>query len=151
MKGQSALEYLITYGWAILVILVVLAVLWYYGIFNPARWAGESVTEGSAFKVVDKNLVSTGILTLTLGNKAGTTVNITSLTVTGDITGTKALTPPETVVAGANIVANYTIIVGGLSSASVGSFARFTVTIGYDVIGGIPGKTDVAQFSIKVS
>lgn len=39
MKGQTALEYLITYGWAILVILVVLAVLWYYGIFNPAKWS----------------------------------------------------------------------------------------------------------------
>jgi len=38
MKGQTALEYLITYGWAILVILVVLAVLWYYGVFNPVKW-----------------------------------------------------------------------------------------------------------------
>jgi hypothetical protein len=151
MKGQTALEYLITYGWAILVILVVLAVLWYYGIFNPARWAGESVTEGSAFKIVDKNLVSTGILTLTLGNKVGTTVNITSLNVTGDITGLKLVAPPETVVAGANILAPYQITVTGLSSASVGSFARFTVTINYDAIGGISGKKDVAQFSIKVS
>jgi len=151
MKGQTALEYLITYGWAILVILVVLAVLWYYGIFNPARWAGESVTEGSAFKVVDKNLVSTGTLTLTLGNKAGTTVNITNIAVTGDIVGTYPVSPEETVVAGANIAAPYPITVTGLSAASVGSFARFTVTITYDVVGGISGKTDVAQFSIKVS
>jgi len=33
MKGQTALEYLITYGWAVLIILVVLAVLYYYGAF----------------------------------------------------------------------------------------------------------------------
>lgn len=38
MKGQSALDYLVTYGWSILVILVVLAVLWYYGIFDPDKW-----------------------------------------------------------------------------------------------------------------
>ena len=151
MKGQTALEYLITYGWAILVILVVLAVLWYYGIFNPARWAGESVTEGSAFKIVDKNLVSSGTLTLSLGNKVGTTVSITSLNVTGDIIGYKIVTPAETVVAGANILAPYQITVTGLGTASVGSFARFTVTIHYDVVGGIGNKTDVAQFSIKVS
>ena len=43
MKGQTALEYLITYGWAILVILVVLAVLWYYGIFTPAKWSGVKI------------------------------------------------------------------------------------------------------------
>lgn len=38
MKGQTALEYLLTYGWAILIILVVLTVLWYYGIFEKNRW-----------------------------------------------------------------------------------------------------------------
>jgi len=38
------MEYLITYGWAILVILVVLAVLWYYGIFNPAKWEKQCPT-----------------------------------------------------------------------------------------------------------
>ena len=38
MKGQTALEYLIVYGWAILVILVVLAVLWYYGVFDINKW-----------------------------------------------------------------------------------------------------------------
>jgi hypothetical protein len=38
MSGQSTLEYLVTYGWAVLVILVVLAVLWYYGIFDGAKW-----------------------------------------------------------------------------------------------------------------
>ena len=152
MKGQTALEYLITYGWAILVILVVLAVLWYYGIFNPARWAGESVTEGSAFKIVDKNL-QVGTLKLTLGNKAGTTVAINSINVSGDVYNTALYTTglPETVVAGANIVGTYEIPVAGLSAGSVGSFARFTVTVNYDVVGGITSKTDVAQFSIKVS
>ena len=34
-KGQAALEYLMTYGWAILAVVVVLAVLWYLGIFTP--------------------------------------------------------------------------------------------------------------------
>jgi TRAP-type C4-dicarboxylate transport system permease large subunit len=152
MKGQTALEYLITYGWAILVILVVLAVLWYYGIFNPARWAGESVTEGSAFKIVDKNL-QVGTLKLSLGNKAGTTVTINSINVSGDVYNTALFVTglPETVVAGANIVGTYEIPVEGLSAGSVGSFARFTVTVNYDVVGGIADKTDVAQFSIKVS
>jgi len=44
LKGQTALEYLITYGWAILVILVVLAVLWYYGVFNPNKWEKQCPT-----------------------------------------------------------------------------------------------------------
>ena len=33
-RGQSAMEYLMTYGWAILVVLIVLAALFYLGVFN---------------------------------------------------------------------------------------------------------------------
>ncbi len=33
-KGQAAMEYLMTYGWAILVIVIVLAALLYLGVFN---------------------------------------------------------------------------------------------------------------------
>ncbi len=36
-KGQSAMEYLMTYGWAILIIAVVLGILYYLGIFNSAN------------------------------------------------------------------------------------------------------------------
>jgi hypothetical protein len=38
MKGQTALEYLITYGWAVAVIMVVLMVVWYYGVFDSSIW-----------------------------------------------------------------------------------------------------------------
>ena len=34
-KGQSALEYMMTYGWAILIIVIVAVILYSMGIFNP--------------------------------------------------------------------------------------------------------------------
>ena len=34
-KGQSALEYLLTYGWALVVIVIVVAALFAFGVFNP--------------------------------------------------------------------------------------------------------------------
>jgi hypothetical protein len=34
-KGETAIELLMTYGWAILIILIVAGVLAYYGIFSP--------------------------------------------------------------------------------------------------------------------
>ena len=42
MKSQSAMEYLMTYGWAILVIAVVLAALYSLGIFNPNTFAPKA-------------------------------------------------------------------------------------------------------------
>ena len=38
-KQQSAMEYLMTYGWAILIIAVVLGVLYYLGVFNSSNLA----------------------------------------------------------------------------------------------------------------
>ena len=34
-KAQTAMEFLMTYGWAILIVLIVLAVLFSFGVFNP--------------------------------------------------------------------------------------------------------------------
>ncbi|MCL5102228.1 MAG: LamG domain-containing protein [Candidatus Marsarchaeota archaeon] len=42
MKAQSAMEYLMTYGWAILVIAIVLAALYGLGVFNPLTFAAKA-------------------------------------------------------------------------------------------------------------
>ena len=37
-KGQAAMEFLMTYGWAILVVLVAIGALAYFGVLNPSRF-----------------------------------------------------------------------------------------------------------------
>ena len=41
-KSQSAMEYLMTYGWAILIIAVVLVALFQMGVFNSANFAPKA-------------------------------------------------------------------------------------------------------------
>jgi len=41
-KAQSAMEYLMTYGWAILIISIVLAALFQLGVFNPMTFAPKA-------------------------------------------------------------------------------------------------------------
>src|SRR5690348_13976655 len=41
-KAQSAMEYLMTYGWAILIIAVVLGALYQLGVFNPNGLSGKA-------------------------------------------------------------------------------------------------------------
>src|SRR3989338_8439139 len=43
-KGQAALEFLMTYGWAILVVLIVIGALAYFGILNPSILLPEKCT-----------------------------------------------------------------------------------------------------------
>jgi len=52
---QGAMEYLMTYGWAILVIAVVLGVLYQLGVFNPATFSPKATSGScSVFKNVNQ-------------------------------------------------------------------------------------------------
>ena len=41
-KGQAAVEFLMTYGWAILVVLISVAALAYFGVLNPSQKLPET-------------------------------------------------------------------------------------------------------------
>ena len=49
MKGQSAIEYLTTYGWAILVLVIILGLLVGSGIFSPNYLVTEECNIGPKF------------------------------------------------------------------------------------------------------
>ena len=73
---QAALEYLMTYGWAILVILVVGFALYTLGVFSPRQFTGRQVSGISYFEVIDFKLDTDGVFILDLGNKYGKAIVI---------------------------------------------------------------------------
>ncbi len=46
-KAQGALEFLMTYGWAFLVILVMIGALAYFGVLNPTKFLPDKCTFGT--------------------------------------------------------------------------------------------------------
>ena len=48
-KGQGALEFLMTYGWAFLVILIMIGALAYFGVLNPQRFLPDRCMFTSQF------------------------------------------------------------------------------------------------------
>src|SRR5512143_1668778 len=50
MKGQAAIEFFMTYGWAILVLIIVLGVLVSSGIFSPNYLVSEECSFGTNLK-----------------------------------------------------------------------------------------------------
>ena len=80
MKGQTAVEYLMTYGWAILIILIVAGVLAYYGIFAPAGFLGPSASGFSQVYVLSPwDFKAGGDLTVQIENRVGTGINVTNI------------------------------------------------------------------------
>lgn len=83
------MEYLVTYGWAILAIVIIAAVLWYTGVFNPSKIAGGGKSGGGfgVFTYSD-HVVSTTAVSVRLGNAVGRSINVTDATVKGVACGT---------------------------------------------------------------
>lgn len=82
-RGQVALEFLLTYGWAILLITVIALLLWQMGVFNPA---GQVRPGSSGFWGVvpfeDFTYNDEGVLMIPISNKVGGRIDITAVNAT---------------------------------------------------------------------
>lgn len=82
-RGQAAMEFLMTYGWAILVVLVVIGALAYFGILNPSTLLPErcELQMGIACKdhLVTTNTSDEGQILFTIENGRGSDIYITRI------------------------------------------------------------------------
>ncbi|MEK6917714.1 MAG: hypothetical protein AABW51_02090 [Nanoarchaeota archaeon] len=81
-KGQAAMEFLMTYGWAILAAVIVVGVLWYL-IGNPANLAGDRFQLSAPLVANAMSLTSlpvgTGSVTIEFRNGQSQTITVTSI------------------------------------------------------------------------
>ena len=79
-KGQASLEFLMTYGWAILVVMVVIGTLAYFGILNPSILLPEKCTFQLGLYCKDHRIdADTASIRLLLENGMGQGIIITRL------------------------------------------------------------------------
>src|SRR3989338_1165342 len=94
-KGQAAMEFLMTYGWAILAAIVAIGVLAYFGVFSPGKLTGSSAIVNNPF-YASSWLVNTSTVQLELTNNGGDVLIVNNVLVngTGASTGTECATIP---------------------------------------------------------
>jgi hypothetical protein len=68
-RAQAAMEYLMTYGWAILIIAVVLGSLAYLGVFSPS--IGNTCTQQSGYLCTGLVYAHAGTMTVTIAEMSG--------------------------------------------------------------------------------
>jgi len=88
-KAQGALEFLMTYGWAFLVILIMIGALAYFGILNPSKFLPDRCQFGSQVScrqfVINSDDGTTGpTMALEVTNNFGRSVYVYSPTLTTD-------------------------------------------------------------------
>jgi hypothetical protein len=146
-RGQAALEYLMTYGWALVIIVVVAGILFFI-ISSPSGGVSCSSNDPTKFPVVSSNVISTdstseikltngtgGQITVTgtagttpfvvTGAALGATINATLMTATGM---TKVVGGGASVI----IVPDYGTTTWGTTENKTGSYTvTYTDQFGY--------------------
>jgi uncharacterized protein (UPF0333 family) len=77
-KSQAALEFLMTYGWAILVVLVAIGALAYFGVLSPEKFLPSKCTLPAGVACVDFKIEAAGV-TVVLRNGLG--ADLTAVTI----------------------------------------------------------------------
>ncbi len=151
-KSQSALEYLMTYGWAILIIVIVAAVLDAMGIFNPAAAANVPFTvTGTSGTVIAAGQGNATQIYLTIYDQTGYPVTIDYLSFeSGGATYSAfgcAGFPPYQLVAGQSTICAIRSSPNGNFRSPLGG----QVSITYLEDNGVPGQNFMTTSSIRMS
>ncbi len=80
-KGQAAIEFMMTYGWAILVVMIAIAALATFGIMNPSKYLADKCMFTNNFQCIDYQ-INTTTTSITLVNGLGHKVYNFSATMT---------------------------------------------------------------------
>ena len=146
-KAQAAMEYLMTYGWAILIVIIVAAALYALGVFNPATWTGTRSTGFANIGApVDWYYNSTGEFYITLKNSLGSPITISSVTAACGTGGAAVdLGPSGNPVIGAGGTVEYFITTANATYCApltAGSSYSTQVSVSYTKTGGQYSQTD---------
>jgi hypothetical protein len=132
-KGQGAMEYLMTYGWAILVVMIVGIVMWQLGIFN----LGSTSVTSSGFPKIKPQLTSckmstAGAFSCLFTNGAGSGITINMISATAGVGGTCATTLPA-INSKVAVGDNFQVSATGCKTGAVGDPYTATLYISYTV------------------
>ena len=146
-KGQAAMEFLMTYGWAILVVLIAIGALAYFGVLNPSRYLPNSCIIGTGFGCEDYKVNATTVQLILINglgeDLTATNVAISGCTVSLEADGNDAWTDGSTL-GGAD-----GITLAGCTNGAAGSRFKEDVTVTYTTSSGISHST-VGQIISKV-
>jgi len=76
---QAAMEYLVTYGWAILILAIVVGVLWYVGVFSNLSGSSSTCIGASDYLCGAPVLASNGLISVTMEQLGTTAPTITGM------------------------------------------------------------------------
>ena len=144
-RGQAAMEFLMTYGWAILVVLAAIAALAYFGVLSPEKFLpNKCILEPGIACISDK--VEPDKITLVISNGLGRTFIVTNIAVTSSA-GTCSSAFSETMASGQD----HTFVIGGsCNNGVVKDKYKGDITLSYTEKDTNLSKTSYGNLNTKI-
>jgi hypothetical protein len=140
-KSQTAMEFLMTYGWAILVVLAAISALAYFGVLKPNQFLPEKCMLDVGVACIDFKITSNEITMLIL-NSLGRNIEVSDITI-GNCTTSFNQT--------LNNGYKFTFILSGCNNGLVDSRFKSNVEIFYINKGSMMSKTIKGSIVGKVN
>ena len=152
------MEFLMTYGWAILVVLSAIGALAYFGVLSPDRFLPDRCTAAPPFSCAQYKVIgSNGAVSLWIQANGGTDMSAVSVNLTCADGATYASLGGNTVLTGAgaalsnglNGLANFTCATAGKGNVVSGTKWKGTYTITYTKAGETVSHTSTGTIQVR--
>jgi len=140
-KAQSAMEYLMTYGWAILIIAVVLGALFSLGVFSGSSFLGTTCIASSGYLCSSPSWAhGTNSIAVTIGQATGSSWAANSFVVfvpqgTATVTGIPTIAASNTILLSSSSfpsgLSQTVYLSSGTASNAVGTSAGGAIWVAY--------------------
>ena len=148
-KGQAATEFLMTYGWAILAVIVIIGALAYFGAFSQGKYVTGQAIVNAPFYITDSNVLASlgtdGGVNLELKN-GGEDYNIYSIKISG--CGTLTLGTPQLLSFGSK--ANFQILCDAGTDLTEGKTFKGDIEIEYRKTRNLLSQTSKGTIAKKI-
>lgn len=145
-RGQSTIEYIMTYGWALLIIIIALGTMYALGVFSPQTASPVTITDVPApIRIDDMRIASTGI-TISAKINPSFTGQITNIIANGQTCSALGGVLTNPALAEASTITTCTR--SGMFNK--GSKVTGQITIAYTKLDGGTSHTITGKFSGKV-
>ncbi|MBR9705386.1 hypothetical protein GOV12_08280 [Candidatus Pacearchaeota archaeon] len=148
-KGQAAMEFLMTYGWAILAAVIAIGVLAYFGVFSPGKYITGNAVVNPPFYITAANAKAShgadGGVQIALKNNGGENYDIHNIVIgnCGNYTGA-----PDAILADTTSTITIDCTVG--NHLDVGDNIKGDITITYQKVGVAVDLTSTGTVAQKV-
>lgn len=152
-KGQAATEFLVTYGWMLLVVIMVGGGLTYFGVFDTERLLPQQCQIGFDFSCERFTILEDGTVRIEVANKLGEPVQVSAFSCTypnDDVFQASAL-PPTDWLSGDNFDFECQVTPATASYFSQGSREQVELTLIYTKSSGAFPKTETGMIAANVA